>query len=131
MYDHDQEDLEVLGWEEFVLRQWQSIFVGYRSNAGLRTLGRRWSDLFEAGLGCSQEVADLLVRAELMERADRHLLVAIDPAAVLAGMAGVLAEVRLAIEQFPGFDSGRREAMLREHARLTTALIFDDADDEA
>jgi hypothetical protein len=29
----------------------------------LRTLGRRWSDLIEAGLGCSQEVADRLVNA--------------------------------------------------------------------
>ncbi len=131
MYDHDQEDLEVLGWEEFVLRQWQSIFVGYRSNAGLRTLGRRWSDLFEAGLDCPQSLADLLVRAEIMERADRDLLAASDPAHVLAGMAGVLADVRPAIEQFPGVDSERREAMLRQHARLTATLVFDDPDDGA
>jgi hypothetical protein len=63
VYDHDPDDVAVLGWEEFTLQQWESIFFGYRSWAGLRTLGRRWSDLIEAGLGCSQEVADRLVNA--------------------------------------------------------------------
>jgi MFS family permease len=51
VYDHDPDDVAVLGWEEFTLQQWESIFFGYRSWAGLRTLGRRWSDLIEAGLG--------------------------------------------------------------------------------
>jgi hypothetical protein len=66
VYDSDPEDVELLGWEEFVTRQWESIFAGYRSSAGLRATCRRWSDLLEAGLACSQEIADLLVRAEIL-----------------------------------------------------------------
>jgi hypothetical protein len=58
VYEHDPEEVEEPGWEEFIARQWDSIFVGYRSWTGLRTMGRRWSDLVEAGLGCSQDVAD-------------------------------------------------------------------------
>ena len=60
VYDHDPEDVAALGWEEFIARQWESIFAGYRSKTGLRKVGRRWSDLLAAGLGCSQDVADLL-----------------------------------------------------------------------
>ena len=58
MYDHDPDDIAILGWEEFILRQWELIFTGYRTWTGLRTQGRRWTDLIEAGLGCSQEVAE-------------------------------------------------------------------------
>ena len=50
----------MLGWEEFILRQWEPIFTGYRTWTGLRTQGRRWTDLIEAGLGCSQHVAEEL-----------------------------------------------------------------------
>jgi hypothetical protein len=70
VYDHDPDDVAVLGWEEFILQQWESIFFGYRSWAGLRTLGRRWSDLIGAGLGCSQEVADRLVNAAVINGPD-------------------------------------------------------------
>jgi hypothetical protein len=74
VYDHDPDDVAVLGWEEFTLQQWESIFFGYRSWAGLRTLGRRWSDLIEAGLGCSQEVADRLVNAAVShQRLERSM----------------------------------------------------------
>ena len=38
MYDHDPEEVESLGWEEFIARQWESIFTGYRSWTGLRTM---------------------------------------------------------------------------------------------
>ena len=48
MYDHDPDEVAPLDWEEFVLRQWESIFVGYRTWTGLRTQGRRWTDLIEA-----------------------------------------------------------------------------------
>ena len=65
VYDHDLQEVEELGWEEFIARQWDSIFVGYRSWSGMRTMARRWSDLIEAGLGCSQEIADQLVQAEI------------------------------------------------------------------
>src|SRR5215469_10577649 len=71
VYDHDLQEIEELGWEEFIARQWDSIFVGYRSWSGMRTMARRWSDLIEAGLGCSQEVADQLVQAEIINGPDR------------------------------------------------------------
>lgn len=51
MYDHEPEDVNVLGWDEFMARQWESIFAGYRGAAGLRKMCRRWSDLIEIGLG--------------------------------------------------------------------------------
>lgn len=40
MYEHDAADVAALGWDEFVLRQWESIFLGYRSNAGIRAVGQ-------------------------------------------------------------------------------------------
>jgi len=46
---------------------------GYRSWAGLRTMGRRWGDLIEAGLGCSQDAADRLVKSGLIDGPDRGL----------------------------------------------------------
>jgi hypothetical protein len=52
VYDHDPDDVAVLGWEDFIVQLWESIFFGYRSWTGLRTLGRRWSDLIEVGLDC-------------------------------------------------------------------------------
>ena len=42
VYDHDPSEVEVLRWEEFIARQWESIFAGYRSWVGLRRMGRRW-----------------------------------------------------------------------------------------
>jgi hypothetical protein len=106
VYDHDPEDVAALGWEEFVARQWESIFAGYRARAGLRRICRRWSDLLEAGLGCSQEVADLLVRSEIIDRADRDLEGIRDAGALVAGMAGVLADVRADLEEVAGTGDG-------------------------
>jgi hypothetical protein len=57
VYDHDPEEVEDLGWEEFIARHWDSIFVGYRSWTGLRKLARRWSDLIEIGLGAGAVMA--------------------------------------------------------------------------
>lgn len=93
MYDHDLDEVADLGWEEFIVRQWESIFIGYRSWTGLRTIGRRWSDLFEAGLGCSQDVADWLVRQHIIHGPDRGLqnARAVD---VAPGMVDVLVDLR-------------------------------------
>src|SRR5215470_12668324 len=94
MYDHDLEEVVALGWEEFIARQWESIFAGYRTRAGLRRICRRWSDLLETGLGCSQELADLLVRREIIDRADRDLEGLTDAGALVAAMAELVADVR-------------------------------------
>ena len=61
---------------------------------GRRTLCRGWADLLEAGLGCSQALADLLVRAEILDRADRDLEGTADPRALVTGMTEVVADVR-------------------------------------
>jgi len=114
VYDHDLEEVTALGWEEFIARQWESIFIGYRSNAGLRRICRRWSDLLEVGLGCPQDVADLLVRNEIVDRADRDLESITDAGNLVAGMATVLADVRtdlLELDEAP-------DGLLDSHARL-------------
>lgn len=94
MYEHDQQELDDLGWEKFITRQWESIYVGYRSWTGLRTQGRRWTDLLEAGLGCSQDVAEWLVRRHIMHGPDRGLQSARDGHTVVVGMLGVLTDLR-------------------------------------
>jgi hypothetical protein len=132
VYDHDAEDVEILGWEEFIARQWESIFVGYRSSTGLRKMCRRWSDLIEIGLGCSQDIADHLVRTEIIDRADRDLEGAANAQAVVSGMADVLADLRTDLlemgEAEPEFsvtllEMGEAEpefsvTLLEQHARL-------------
>jgi hypothetical protein len=113
-YDHDPEDVAAPGWEEFIARQWESIFIGYRSHAGLRRMCRRWSDLLEVGLGCPQDVADLLVRSEILHRADRDLVGVADARDLVAGMAAVLADVRTDLAEMAGAPDG----LLDAHARL-------------
>ena len=107
MYDHDQDELADLGWDEFIRRQWDAVYTAYRTGRGRRTLCRGWADLLEAGLDCSQALADLLVRAEILDRADRDLEGTVDPWALVTGMTEVIADVRvdlleLGVEQ-PGF----------------------------
>jgi len=111
-----------LGWEEFIARQWESIFAGYRAGAGLRRICRRWSDLFEAGLGCSQELADLLVRCEVIDRADRDLEGLRDAGALVAGMAGVVADVRADLQELETVQPGPAATLLAAHARLLAFL---------
>jgi hypothetical protein len=118
VYDHDLEDVEVLGWAEFIARQWESIFAGYRSRNGLRKMCRRWSDLFEIGLGCSQDIADMLVRTEIIDRADRDLEGAPDAQAVVSGMAEVLADLRADLVELAEVDPGLSARLLEQHARL-------------
>ena len=121
MYDHDPEDVAALGWEEFIARQWESIFAGYRSTTGLRKVGRRWSDLLEAGLGCSQDVADLLVRKEIIDRADRDLEGTADAHGLVTGMLAVLADVRSGLLEVAGTLDGTA-GLLEAHARLLSFL---------
>ena len=119
VYDHDPEDVAALGWEEFIARQWESIFAGYRSKTGLRKVGRRWSDLLEAGLGCPQDVADLLVRKEIIDRADRDLEGIADAHGLVTGMLAVLADVRADLQEVPGTPDGAA-GLLEAHTRLLT-----------
>jgi hypothetical protein len=107
VYDHDLGELEDLGWEEFIRRQWDAVYTAYRTGRGRRTLCRGWADLLEAGLDCSQTLADLLVRTEILDRADRDLEGTADPWALVTGMTEVIADVRVDLLEFgveqPGF----------------------------
>jgi len=120
VYDHDLQEVEELGWEEFIARQWDSIFVGYRSWSGMRTIARRWSDLIEAGLGCSQEIADQLVQAEIINGPDRGLEGA-DAAAVVSGMVAVLADVRMDLAE-SALDLQAAAKLLDQHDKLLSFL---------
>ena len=121
VYDHDLQEVEELGWEEFIARQWDSIFVGYRSWSGMRTMARRWSDLIEAGLGCSQEVADRLVQTEIIGGLDRGLEGA-GAAAVVSGMVAVLADVRTDLAEISALDPESAAKLLDQHAKLLSFL---------
>jgi hypothetical protein len=122
VYDHDPDDVAVLGWEEFTLRQWESIFVGYRSWSGRRTLGRRWSDLIEAGLGCSQALADRLVNAAVINGPDGHLEGAPDAAAIVSGMTDVLARIPTALTDITGLEPGVTATLLKRHELLLSFI---------
>lgn len=124
MYDHDPDEVSVLGWDEFIARQWESIFVGYRSATGLRKICRRWSDLIEAGLGCSQDIADLLVRAEILDRADRDLEGLTRADELVSGMAEVLADIRFDLLEMAEIRPDQRAGLLERHRRLH-AHIYD------
>jgi len=117
VYDHDPGDVALLGWEDFILRQWESIFIGYRSWTGLRTLGRRWCDLIEAGLGCSQELADRLVNAAVINGPD-DLEGAADAAAIVSGMTDVLARIPTALTDMTDLEPGVTATLLRRHEVL-------------
>ncbi len=118
MYDHDPEEVESLGWEEFIARQWESIFTGYRSWTGLRRMGRRWGDLLEAGLGCSQDLADQLVRAQVVDRPDRDLEGTGDAHALVVKMMGVVADVRADLADLGEENPDLSARLLDQHAQL-------------
>jgi hypothetical protein len=122
VYDHDPEDVESLGWEEFIARQWEWIFTGYRSWTGLRRMGRRWCDLIEAGLGCAPELADELVRAEVIDRPDRDLEGAADARAVVTGMASVLADVGADLAEMTGLGPELTARLVEQHAKLMSFI---------
>jgi hypothetical protein len=54
MYDSELADIDEIGWDRFICDAWEAIFLGYRSFGGIRSIGRRWSDLLQAGLGCTE-----------------------------------------------------------------------------
>ena len=122
MYDHDLEDVDVLGWDEFISRQWESIFAGYRSGSGIRRTGRRWSDLIQAGLRCPQEIADLLVRTQVIDRVDRDLEGTRDARDVIAGMYDVLADMRADLLELAASGQPAAAGLLDQHARLLTTV---------
>lgn len=93
MYENDPADMAEIGWERFVTGIWESIFVGYQTGRGVRTLGRRWSDLLQAGIDCSEDLADDLVRLEIVQREDRAALRRRDPLDLLAAMDDILADM--------------------------------------
>jgi hypothetical protein len=109
VYDHDLGELEDLGWDEFVRRQWDAVYTAYRTMRGRRTLCRGWADLLEAGLDCSQTLADLLVRTEILDRADRDLEGTVDPRALVIGMTEVIADVRVDLLEFGLEEPSSRE----------------------
>jgi hypothetical protein len=123
VYDHDLGELADLGWEEFIRRQWDAVYTAYRTGRGRRTLCRGWADLIEAGLDCSQELADLLVRAEILDRADRDLEGTADPRALVAGMSQVVLDVRADLLEFGPEELGPAlPGLLDRHAALRDFL---------
>jgi len=122
MYDSDPADIEEVGWAQFVTDAWTQIFVGYESMTGIRTLGRRWSDLLQAGLDCSQEVADLLVRAEVIERADRDLISIHDPGRLLSAMDEVLADMGADLADMAEVPPADLDRLLVSHHDLRALL---------
>jgi len=118
VYDHDLGELEDLGWDEFIRRQWDAVYTAYRTGRGRRTLCRGWADLIEAGLSCSQSLADLLVRTEILDRADRDLEGTVDPRALVIGMTEVIADVRVDLLEFGLEEPGFRELGAAQLAAL-------------
>lgn len=90
VYDYADDEVALVGWEPFVTRQWELIFSGYRSSAGLRRTGRRWADLLIGGGGLSEATADELVRAAVMDRPDLAPEDAFDPDDVRRRMLALL-----------------------------------------
>jgi hypothetical protein len=122
VYENDPEDLAELGWDRFVSDVWASIYVGYSSNAGIRTICRRWSDLLQGGLGCSQEVADDLVRTQVFRREDRWPLNGNDALGTLRSMDEILADIGMDLAELDGIRPAARSALLAEHHRLREFL---------
>jgi hypothetical protein len=122
MYENDPGDIDEIGWDNFVTGVWESIFVGYNSSAGIRTLGRRWSDLLQGGIGCSQQVADELVKTAIMQREDRAILRERDALVMLSAMDEVLADMGSDLAQMYEIEPAERSRLLAEHARLREFL---------
>jgi hypothetical protein len=132
VYDNDLEDIDEVGWDRFVAGIWESIFVGYRTS-GIRTIGRRWSDLLQAGLGCSQELADLLVRNQVLLRMDRDLIAVRDPEELVTEMHQIVADVGADLAELTELRPADRAGLLAAHTRLRTFLrdgVLELADDQ-
>jgi hypothetical protein len=131
MYENDPADLAEIGWEKFVTSIWESIFVGYQTGRGVRTLGRRWSDLLQAGMGCSQELADELVRLEIVQREDRVTLRRRDPLEMLDAMDGILADMGEDLAEVEDVRPRERAQLVAGLARLRGFLRESAAEAEA
>lgn len=122
MYFSDLEDIEEIGWDRFICGAWEAIFVGYRSMMGIRSIARRWSDLLQAGLGCSEEMADLLLRDQVVVRQDRNLMTIKDPERLLAAMDEVLGDIGADITELPEIGPSDRDRLLAAHGALREFL---------
>ncbi len=131
MYENDPADLAEIGWEKFVTSIWESIFVGYQTGRGVRTLGRRWSDLLQAGIDCSEELADELVRLEIVQREDRVTLRRRDPLEMLDAMDGILADMGEDLAELEDVRPSARAQLIAGLARLRGFLRDSAADAEA
>jgi hypothetical protein len=129
VYDNDPADIAEIGWEKFVTGIWESIFVGYQTGRGVRTLGRRWSDLLQGGTGCSEELADELVRLEIMQREDRAALRRRDPLDMLAAMDEVLADMGQDLAELDWIRPGEPPELTARLARLRRFLRESGADE--
>jgi hypothetical protein len=131
VYYSDLKDIEEIGWDRFVCGAWEAIFVGYRSTIGIRSIGRRWSDLLQAGLGCSEEAADLMLRDQVIVRQDRDLMTIKDPERLLAAMDQVLADIGSDIVELPEISPSDRDRLLAAHHALREFLRENFLDPEA
>jgi hypothetical protein len=122
VYFSDPEDIEEIGWDRFIYGAWEAIFVSYRSTKGIRSIARRWSDLLQAGLGCSEEMADLLLREQVVVRQDRNLMTIKDPERLLAAMDEVLADIGGDIAELPEIRPSERDRLLAAHCGLREFL---------
>ena len=121
MYDNDLADIEEIGWDRFIYDAWEAIYLGYRSS-GVRSIGRRWSDLLQAGLGCTQELADVLVRDQVIVRQDRDLMAIKDSERLLAAMDEVLADIGSELGELTGIAPADRESLLAAYDKLADFL---------
>jgi hypothetical protein len=121
VYDNDLADIEELGWDRFIYGAWEAIYLGYRSS-GVRSIGRRWSDLLQAGLGCPEEIADTLVHDQVILRQDRDLMAIKDPQRLLAAMDEVLADIGSELAELAEIRPAEREKLLAAHRALTALL---------
>jgi hypothetical protein len=133
VYDSDPADIDEVGWPQFITEAWTSIFVGYRSMTGIRMLGRRWSDLLQAGLSCPPEIADALVRAEVVLPQNRDLMTIRDPHELLAAMDEVLADMGADLAELAEIAPADRSVLVASHRDLRAFLraSFLDADQAA
>ena len=122
MYFSDLEDIEEIGWDRFIYGAWEAIFVDYRSTKGIRSIARRWSDLLQAGLDCTEELADLLLREQIVVRQDRNLMTIKDPERLLAAMDEVLGDIGSEIAELPEIGPSERDRLLAAHRALREFL---------
>jgi len=122
VYYSDAEDIEEIGWDRFVSGIWETIFVEYRATRGIRSICRQWSDLLQGGVGCSQEVADELVRGQVIMRQDRDLMAIKDPEQLLAAMDEVLADIGADLAELDEIRPADRAGLITAHGELRRFL---------